>query len=217
MKLRTKPAAKGVLVQRAVIGIFGNKQHGKDTLGEFLALRFLGKKKRVKRFALADPLKRAAITLLGMPRRVAFGDGLTVPEREVERIDWTRYGRNGREWLQWIGTEMGREQIDQDLWVDRAVDTVVGDDQGTHFHIITDCRFHTERVNLARKLEDVFIPFVKVRIRRPGHEVDLSHPSESEVASMSDDLFDYVIINDGTLARLELRADKLVHKLMGGE
>ena len=202
------------LIGRKVIGIFGNKQHGKDTLARLLSTYLVDGGKRVQTFSLADPLKRAAKELLGMPVSIAFGDDSDTTAREKRRIEWVRYGKNAREWLQWIGTELGREQIDGDLWIDRAVDTVVNDIEGHHFFIISDCRFHNERNNLDRKLRERFIEFHTVRIHRPDMPVNLDHPSESEVASMRDDQFDRVTVNDGNLEHLKAKARTLADDLL---
>jgi hypothetical protein len=202
MSMEQRPAAKGHLVPRVVIGVFGNKQHGKDTVASIIVSVSQQAKFRARKFALADPLKRVAMDLLGMPREVAFGSDDNIEERERLRLEWTAYGKNGRQWLQWIGTELGREQIDRDLWLDRAVDTIISDDQGTQVFAISDCRFHNERVKLREKLEGRYIPFLTLRVKRPDQPVDLSHASEAEVASMPDDVFDGVIVNDGDLDKL---------------
>ena len=213
-----RAAAHGQLIERIVIGVFGNKQHGKDTTAHLIADALRARGKRAKCFALADPLKHVAKHLIGMPESVAWGvsaDGGDVAQCEAERISWTKYGRNGREWLQWIGTELGRVQISPDLWLDRAVDRVVSDIDGTEYFIITDCRFHNERVNLRLKLAQRFVRFTPIRVYRPGIPVDTTHPSESEVASMGAELFDHLIDNDSDLAGLERRVLGYVNKLLG--
>jgi hypothetical protein len=59
--------------------------------------------------SFAQPVKEIAIAL-GMPSNVAYGG-------EAERRAWKKYLKaldkeaDGREWLQWIGTEFGRDQI----------------------------------------------------------------------------------------------------------
>jgi len=199
------------LIERRVVGVFGNKQHGKDTTAHLIAEILAERGKRAKCFALADPLKQVAVHLLGMPEDIAWGTvGEDVARREAERIAWAKYGRNAREWLQWIGTELGRDQINSDLWIDRAVDSVVADVDGHEFFIITDCRFHNERVNLRNKLTQRFVQFTPIRVYRPGIPVDMNHPSESEVASMAGDLFDCVIDNDSDLGGLRAKAESYV-------
>lgn len=208
--------AEGRLIERKVIGVFGNAQHGKDVTAHLIEEELKARGKRVRCFALADPLKEVATHLLGMPKEIAWGteDG-DVARREIERLNWVRYGKNAREWLQWIGTEMARDMIDKDVWVDRAVDTISTDDQGTHFFIITDCRFHTERVSLKAKLASRFVPFSPIRVYRPGIPVDTNHPSEAEVASMTQEMFDHVIDNDSDLTGLRVRVVKYVEALLG--
>jgi len=203
---------RGRLLNRLVVGVFGNAQHGKDTVGKLLVGQYeTTGRKRPKQFALADPVKEVAKHLLGMPDEVAYG--VTGVDREALRNNWRLYGRNGREWLQWIGTELGREMVDWNLWLDRAVDTIVMDTGGHDLFVITDCRFENERSGLRKRLEHVFIPFVTVRVKRPGEPVDMSHQSESEVAAMSDDLFDHVIVNDGSLADLDMKVHALASEL----
>lgn len=199
-----RPAAKGRMLKRKVIGIFGNAQHGKNTVGRMLAEELTSHERRCHVFALADPLKRAAMELLGMPEAVAFGAGIPTEEREELRLAWRRYGRNAREWLQWVGTELGRNQIAKALWVDRAVSTVLGDCEGNEFFVITDCRFHTEYEDLRRKLKECYVDFITLRVIRLSVPVNMDHPSESEVAQMDLNLFDRVIYNGSTLD--ELRA-----------
>lgn len=212
-----RPAAQGHLIERVVVGVFGNKQHGKDTTAHLIAEALRARGKRAFCFALADPLKHVAVHLLGMPESIAWGTGLgeDVARREAERIAWNKYGRNAREWLQWIGTELGRDQIDKEIWVDRAVDRVVTDSQGTEYFLITDCRFNNERDNLRAKLTQRFARFTPVRVYRPGIPVDTNHPSEAEVAAMPADVFDHVIDNDSDLAGLKRKVEHYVTAVLG--
>jgi len=207
------------LIQRTVVGLCGNKQHGKDTFGKLLGKHARQQyEKRIRSFALADPVKYATMALTGMPDYVAAPSDYDKPAGEdtnALRLAWRYKGRNGREWLQWVGTELGREQIDQSVWIDRAVDVVVGDDQGTGVFLITDCRFFNERDDLKRELEMRLLTFVMVRVKRPSEPVDISHRSESEVASMTDDMFDHVVINDSGLAELDAKAFALAETLWG--
>jgi len=205
-----KPAATGRLIERTVVGVFGNKQHGKDTFAGLVDKHVRHTlKQRTKVFALADPLKECAIHLLGMPRSAAIGEGIPREERERLREEWVAYGKTARQWLQWVGTEL-RDQIDKDLWIDHAIDTVIADDRGTHKFILTDCRFYHEHQNLFLKLTRLCVGFTTVRIHRPGVLVNLDHASESEVASMDDEMFDYVVVNDGGLEQLDMKAKEYV-------
>jgi hypothetical protein len=205
---------RAALIERKVIGVFGNKQHGKDTTAHLIADVLRERGKRVTCFALADPLKQVAVHLLGMPESIAWG-GEDVALREAERIAWVKYGKNAREWLQWLGTELGRDQINPEIWIDRAVDTVVSDSQGHEFFVVTDCRFHNERTDLRTKLTQRFAQFIPIRVYRPGIPVDTNHPSEAEVASMTADMFNEVIDNDSDLDGLRTRVEQFVTDVLG--
>lgn len=205
---------KGKYLERIVIGVFGNKQHGKDTVSNLLVEEMQRRGRGAKQFALADPLKHAAQHLVGMPPEIAWGHGVPTQEREHLRLTWTYAGKNAREWLQWIGTELGRQQIHPEVWIDRAVDTVVMDGSGTQLFTISDCRFHNERVRLKEKLEERFIRFYRVKVYRPGVPIDMTHASESEVASMPAAVFDEVIDNDTTLEDLRTKVVALCDRLV---
>lgn len=201
------------MIERIVVGVFGNKQHGKDTVSKLLVAQMNERGRAARTFALADPVKQAAVAILGMPEEIAWGHGIPTQEREHLRLTWTKYGKNAREWLQWVGTEMGRDQIDRDVWVDRAVDEAVLDSNGTQVFAISDCRFHSERVGLKAKLEARFIRFFRVKVYRPGIPIDMSHPSESEVANMPASMFERVIDNDANLAALDLKVSQLCDEI----
>lgn len=200
-------------MKRAIL-IFGNAQHGKDSLADAIlaAAERAGLPARKLRFA--DPVKNVAIEMLGMPREVAYGDGVSTARREELRREWVVYGRNAREWLQWIGTELGREQISQTLWADTLVRKI--EHGPSALTVVPDGRFYTE-LDSAARLRAAGIPTLVARIRRLGAPVDASHPSEAEQLTMADDLFDVVVTNDGTLADLDQAADAIIGRLLEQE
>ena len=86
---------------RRVFLVCGQKQSGKDTIGKMLRSELHTHLQSTEVMGFADPVKEIAMIMLGMPHHVAFGG-------EVDRRNWTKYGRDAREWLQWIGADMGR-------------------------------------------------------------------------------------------------------------
>lgn len=194
-------------MKKIVFVVFGNAGAGKDTLAEILCDLIPGS----KRIAFADPLKNAARHLLGIPQHILYGD-------KDQKETFTVYDRTAREWLQWIGTEMGREAIHKDVWVHRSADYVRGGDHRTF--VISDGRFDNERVELSKYLGNQ-VRVINVLIIRTAVEVNLSHPSESEVFRMrqrqeaGEPLFDVTIRNDGTIDDLRDRAAVLVGKFTG--
>jgi len=82
--------------------------------------------------------------------------------------------------------------------------------------LVPDGRFPNE----IQELEETFsaidgaeVEVVSVRIRRPSVPVDMTHRSESQVANMKDEDFDYVIVNDGTVGDLLVKARALVKQI----
>lgn len=183
--------------------IFGNAQHGKNALGAALAAAWREQLARVELMAFADPVKRAAMALLGMPREVAYGG-------EEERRAWKRWGRDGREWLQWVGTEVGRNLVDRDLWVHRLVDRALASPAGVV--IVTDGRFANE-LEIPREHAGPDLRVTAIRIRRPSVEVDCSHPSEGELRAIHDVRFDWVVNNTGTLEELRDLARDMANRI----
>lgn len=192
--------------QKTIFLVSAQLQSGKDSFGEPLAKRL-----EAAVISFADPLKEIACTL-GMPAEVAYGG-------EAERRAWKKFllakGRecDGREWLQWLGTEFGREQISDNLWV-RLLLERVGRSSRQHF-VVTDARFKNEILEpieeLAREL-GLDVRFVRIRLSRPDAPGGEIHPSETEQLSIPDARFDEVVINDGTLKDLQNKAEKIADK-----
>lgn len=208
---------------KTIFLISAQLQSGKDAFGESLRKSALG-----TRLAFADPVKEVAIALLGMPSQVAYGG-------EAERRAWKRYCKDkaacknanhdactdAREWLQWIGTELGRDQIHHDVWVHRLMERAPG--FAGHV-VVTDARFKNELAvpdwtgspGMKAANEALKRPYslVKIRLKRPGNENDIAHRSESEQLSIPDEMFDEVVVNDGTLQELEAKAKNIARKYL---
>lgn len=116
--------------------------------------------------------------------------------------------------LQRCGTEWGRDCY-SDIWIDYAIKVarqilseqkeyectygVVDVPSEVHGVVITDCRFANELEALKKNGAKL------IRVIRPGAGLYGSfadHASESEMACISDDIFDYVILNDKTMDNL---------------
>lgn len=209
-----------------IIVVFGNAGHGKDTFSDLLAKYLPG---HVHRHAFADGFKTATSDLLGVPKGIVYG---TLEEKNGTMV----YGKSVRRWLQWFGTEVGRDGIDKDIWVHRAADKAMT--SGAQFSVISDGRFWNELQALRPYVAKAGIKVVNILIERPdadslgglprtrwnlfkakwlgkiGIKVELMHPSEWEVIEMrnpphckSD--FDHVIFNGGSLSDLERKAWEL--------
>lgn len=107
--------------------------------------------------------------------------------------------------LQRMGTEVGRNVIDPDVWVNIAMAKC---DPARHYAFV-NCRFTNEAAAIRAQPGGV-----TVHVYRPG--LDLGDPEdiamhESELAVGI--TWDFTIVNDGTLEDLEGKVDRFMHDI----
>jgi energy-coupling factor transporter ATP-binding protein EcfA2 len=164
-----------------LIAICGLKGSGKSTLAKEIAKL----NPDIQRTSFAKPIYLMIEILLiyqgASPEEIEylFTDGKEEPTEYLG-------GKSVRYALQTLGTEWGRNLIDEDLWVD-AWDRYYLHG-GFPSTAIDDMRFPNEskRVNLRGG--------TRVRVERPGVELDSQHVSESGQSKVE---VDYTIVNDG--------------------
>lgn len=158
-----------------IIGFCGPKRSGKDTAAKMFV--------DAKRFEFARPLKEATMALFGLTHDQVYDEKLK------ETID-PRYGKTPRQLLQWLGTDVIRDQFNKDhlllLMRDSIANTIV--DGGIREIVITDVRFDNE-AELIRGFGGTIIEIVRPLLLK----VD-SHPSE---AGISRELIHFSVINHG--------------------
>lgn len=191
---RRKPAAivALTLTNTPVVGLTGAAGAGKDT-----AARILVEAYGYKRLAFADPIKDGLAGLLSLPRHVF--DDPTLKERPIEHLG----ERTPRALMQWMGTDVLRKQIGDDVFL-RIMAQRINEVEGAAGVVVTDVRFDDE-ARLVRSAGGVV-----VRIARPGAGAALAederrHPSENGVDPA---LVDLTILNDGTKHQLWRRVER---------
>jgi hypothetical protein len=170
------------------IGLHGFPGTGKDAVAKILA------DYGYTRVAFADKLREALYVLNPV---VLFGtDGQDIRVKDiVDTIGWDEAKRaypEIRRMLQVIGTEVGREMIDQNVWVDAAFKGLDKDKK----YVFTDLRFENEHHAIDSRLG------MLVKIERPGVGAVNDHKSEKP---LPDKWFDVRLINDGTLEDLHTK------------
>jgi len=192
-----------------LIGLSGQARSGKDTVGANLIKQY-----NYHRYAFADPLKKAGSEMFGIPLDDFYADD----KKEVDNEFW---GISPRRIAQLLGTEGGRELFRQDIWVKRAEyefvqhKAVVADIQLDSFGkiageagmVITDVRFPNEAAWI-REMGGTVIDIV-----RPGADGNVGVEAHASEAGYPDELKDYVIQNDGTLADLYLKVNTIMNSL----
>ena len=181
------------MTQRRLCVLFaGNAGAGKDTAANMMADVCRERNVSTLRMAFADPIKEIAAHLLGIPLEVSHGT-------QQDKLDFHVYEKSARHWLQWIGTEMGREQIHEDIWVHRFAQKALA--SSAQVVIGSDCRFRNE-MNLMGAMLDGKMELVLVKIVNPRVPVNLNHQSESEVFNIPEADFHHVIHNTNGLSDL---------------
>lgn len=179
-----------------IVGLTGYARAGKDTVGGVL-IREHG----FVRMGFADLLRKVAYdtdphveTTQGRYERVSA---------VVDRLGWERAKgfEDVRRLLQRLGTEGGRTNLGEGVWVDPVV---LAAELETSPVVITDVRYRNECEAVRGAGGKVF------RVERPGFSPVNSHSSDTGVDSL---VVDGVIANDGTLQDLVARVGTLVESL----
>jgi dephospho-CoA kinase len=165
-----------------IIALHGFAQVGKDTVAGLL-----GEYGYIRR-AFADKLRDALYILNPIILADSYGRIFRLQEI-VDEIGWDEAKVNHpevRRLMQVLGTEVGRELLGPDVWVDLLTKQL---EYGKKY-VITDLRFLNE-VTALRRLPNVTL----VRVTRPGVGPVNGHVSDKGL----DIVFDEEILNDGTL------------------
>jgi len=161
-----------------IIGITGYKGSGKDTIGKYLIDNY-----NYKRYAFADPLKEICQTLFSFNDEQLYGN---------LKEEQDQYWKNSpRYFFQKIGTDLFRNQIDQDFWIkvlERKIITNL--DQKI---VITDVRFQNE-FDMIKNLGGIVI-----RINNNNKIIQDNHESEQNINNFN---VDYEINNNKNLEEL---------------
>ena len=117
-----------------------------------------------------------------------------------------------RKFLQWIGTEWGREKNPQ-VWIELALrkSKEINEDQNV---FCSDVRFLDEFLALKND------GWLLVKVNRDKDDIynerigtgDKEHRSENELDSIDDDLWNLIIDNNGTLEELYEKLDEIMEK-----
>ena len=155
-----------------IIGVTGYARHGKDTVAAVLA-RELG----YTRVALADRMKELMLRLdpfIGNPEQDRLSDSIEHGGWEYAKTD-----PEVRRLLQVFGTEVGREGLGQDVWIEALAKSTKGFYGNERKIVIPDIRFSNEAAFIRRMHGEVW------GVSRPdfdnGLGVNGTHASERDI------------------------------------
>jgi len=197
----------------ALIGIGGNGYEcGKDSVADNLVAH-----RGFQKVFMSEPLERIIyimnpwikinkpvvnpyVEAEGQPKeQFVFWVGQVIKYRQLlEYTDYTGAKRQQdvREFLQLMGTEVGRKIIGENVWVSIADKAIWKVREGGTPVVITGMRYANELAAIKHH------GGVLVWVERPGIEVN-EHDSETSVKKED---FDIVVMNDGSLDDLEYRS-----------
>jgi hypothetical protein len=169
-----------------LVGLHGYPGTGKDAIAKILA------EYGYERRAFADVLRNALYILNPIVRCDSYGREFRVKDI-VDEIGWEEAKRSLdgeiRRMLQVLGTEVGRELISQDVWVNAAFKNLNPEKR----YVFTDLRFENEHQALDKNLA------LLIKVERPGYGAVNDHRSEKP---LPDRWFDVHLNNNGDLNTL---------------
>jgi hypothetical protein len=175
------------------VGLHGYAGVGKDTVAEILA------EYGYNRVAFADILREALYVLNPVILFHPYGEDQRVQDL-VDRHGWDKAKRDYEEirrMLQVLGTEVGREMISQDVWVNAAFKKLDADKK----YVFTDVRFENEHHAIDSRLG------LLIKVSRPGVGPVNDHKSDK---GLPDQWFDAQIVNDGTVKDLHTKVVRIL-------
>jgi hypothetical protein len=166
-----------------LVGIHGPLNGGKDTVANIIQSMF---PEDYRRYAFAEPLKKAGEVLFGFTRH-------QMEDRVLKEAPDPFWGFTPRKAIQLLGTEYGRDSLREDVWIKRAELELLKNNNDGYKTIITDVRFENEAAWI-RSVPNSILIYLKV----PGLERDekYNHASEAGIELIDTD---FVIINDKSL------------------
>ena len=175
-----------------IVTISGKAQHGKDTFGNKLYDALKKNGDRVLLAHNADLLKYMCKAYFGW-------NG----EKDSE----------GRKLLQYVGTDVVRKK-EPDFWVDFLIRVMKLFDDSWDWVIIPDTRFPNE---IDRFVDNGF-DVTHVRVIRPDFDNGLSLEQQNHISETALDniIPDWIVVNDGSIERLNLSVSSLVNHLKQG-
>lgn len=159
----------------------GNARCGKDTVGTIINDYYVSKGLKVVRLGFADYIKLYAKKI----------------------TDWDGSDDNKpRDLLQNLGTDVVREKINKDFFINRICEDIMVYKYYFDVIIITGARFPNELDIPKKKFDSTYITYIK----RPNYNNELNEKQKAHITEHALDNYnnyDFLIINDGDVTKLK--------------
>jgi hypothetical protein len=174
-----------------IIGLCGLAGSGKDEVAAILSRRH-----GFAYISFAGPIYQAVSEITGLAPAQLKDRGL-----KEQPIPWL--GKSPRELLQTLGTEWGRQMVNQDIWIKLAMRRAAEYERVA----ITDVRFENEAEAIRHAGGQVW------QVERPGAGLAGAAGGHSSEAGIPGHLVHQVVRNIGTLDDLEEAVNAAFHSL----
>ena len=178
---------------KIIIGITGKAGSGKDTLASYLESQGFIK------LSFGSAVKDIVSIVTGWPRD--FVEGINEERQLRETLIHPEYNKTCREMMQFIGTDLFRKQLNDNIWVNIIKNKIESDKINNKF-VITDVRFDNE----AQMIKSIGGNIIQIN-RQNIHQ--LNHISENGITID----VDYIIENNGTISDLYNKINLYIDKL----
>ena len=180
--------------KKMIIGIFGKKGHGKDTIADYLVKNY-----NFHKLTYAEPIKKICRDIFSLSEEQLTNHNLK------EIID-PRWKKSPRQIMQLIGTDLFRNTFSEDIWVnilfEKAKRLLL---EGKNI-VISDIRHSNELEKLFQLSDNVLIFNV---IRDIKNEKEDNHPTEQFHYEKK---FPIQTIYNTTLEELYSEINSIIHK-----
>ena len=115
--------------------------------------------------------------------------------------------------LQTLGTDIIRDKIDNNFFIDRVIGDIKVDSYYFDLITISDARFPEEIETISNKFKNVY----KIKIERPNFVSSLDSKEKkhrTEIALDNYKNYDYVVINDSTIEDLNKKLKDIVNEVI---
>lgn len=212
---------------KKVVIISGKLRSGKDTIAKFMRDYFEEKELTLVHEYFAKRLKEGVIKDFAMLKNVVNEQVDTIirknnldhsPSIKQALLDFKWSDENyfdektpiTRALLQIYGTEIFRERVNNNHWVDLVIDAINESDE--KYFVLTDARFENEIYRVFDKCKNAEIITLRMERDMERDKTQAEHPSETGL----DDFigWNYIIDNNGSLEELEAAAKSISDEII---
>jgi hypothetical protein len=162
-----------------IVVVTGSAGSGKDTVAEML--------QQVHTECVNVKFATAVVEVTSALFNI---DSNLLATQEGKKEYYPTWEATGRELLQYVGTDLVRNNLDSDHWVKLVSDKLIelAADNKQHVLLFTDCRFHNEAEFISKLAESYMSELHHIKVNRKAvttlRKEEAKHESEQEIEQL---------------------------------